>query len=200
MKRFIFALLLMFSIPALADNNCDIVNSGLNSEAISKLRIACEQAKLDQKAAEKGVSTADDLTKNLTPEKISAIGQTAHEIAKAIGSAANELGVAVNDFLLTPAGLLVLFGIFWKLFMVQTVGIIGVLVVLWVTRWWFLRILVESYTPVEQTRWWGYKTVTKQVPTYSTFNKMTGDQGGSLFLVAAISLILLAILVFGFIQ
>lgn len=197
MKRIMLVLMLMFSIPAWADN-CDIVNSGLNSEALGKLRIACEQAKLDQKAQQNAVPA--DITKGLTPEKISAIGQTAHEIAKAIGSAANELGVAVNDFLLTPAGLLVLFGIFWKLFMVQTLGIIGTIIVLWVTRWWFLRILVESYTPTEQKRWWGYKTVTKQVPTYSTFNNMTGDQGGSLFLVICISLVLLAILVFGFIK
>lgn len=199
MKRIVFVLMLMFSIPAWADS-CDITGTGLNSEALGKLRIACEQAKLDQKAAQNTVSNAADLTKGLTPEKISAIGQTAQEIAKAIGAAAKELGVAANDFLFTPAGLLVLFGIFWKLFMVQAVGIIGLVIVLWVTRWWFLRILVESYTPVEQKRWWGYKTVTKQVPTYSTFGNMTGDQGGTLFLVICISLILIAILVFGFIS
>lgn len=196
MKRIAFVLMLMFSIPVWADS-CDITGTGLNSEALGKLRIACEQAKLDQKAA---TVQATDVTKGLTPEKISAISQTAQEIAKAIGAAALELNVAVNDFLFTPAGMLVLFGIFWKLFMIQTIGIIGVVIVLWVSRWWFMRILVESYVSVEEKRWWGYKTVTKQVPTYSTFGDLTSDQGGSLFLVICISLILLAILVFGFIS
>lgn len=198
MKRFLLATLLMFAaVPAMA---CDLQNSnGLTKEAVAQLRVACEQAKLDAvKAAEAAPSAASVST--LTPEKISAIGQTAQEIAKALGSAAGELNIAVNDFLLTPAGLLVVFGIFWKLFFIQTVGIIGVLVVLWTARWWFLRIMVESYTPVEQKRWWGAKTVTKQVPTYSTFNNVSGDQGGSLFIVGAVALVLIAIFVFGFIK
>lgn len=196
MKRFIFALLLMFAVPAMA---CDLQStSGLTKEAVAQLRVACEQAKLEVvKAAE--LPQASSVT-SLTPEKISAIGQTAQEIAKALGSAASELNIAVNDFLLTPAGLLVVFGIFWKLFFIQTVGIIGILVVLWTTRWWLLRIMVDSYTPAEQTRWWGAKTVTKQVPTYSSFSRLDGNQGGSMFLVIVISLILIAIFVFGFIK
>lgn len=197
MKRFIFALLLMFAVPAMA---CDIQANGLTKEALAQLKVACEQAKLE---AIKGSATTSTLVPDpatLTPERISAIGQTASEIAKALGTAAAQLGIAVNDFLLSPAGILVVLGIFWKLFLVQTIGIIGMLVVLWTTRWWFLRILVESYTSVEETRWWGYKTVTKRIPTYITVKELSEEQYGFLAVVIIISLILMAILTFGFIM
>lgn len=197
MKRIIFALLLLVAGPTWADG-CDITNSGLNAEAVSKLRIACEQAKIEQNA-NRNVS-GDSITKGLTPEKISAIGSVAQEIAKALGSAAKELGVAVNDFLLTPAGILVVLGIFWKLFLVQTMGLIGVVIVLITARWWLVRILVEGFVPTEKPRFFGLYTVTKQVPTYTSFGKLTDNQLGSLCAVCGAALALLAVLIFGFIK
>lgn len=50
----------------------------------------------------------------MTPDDVKEWGSLAKEFGSAIGSTAKELGVAVNDFLRTPAGVLITVYLFWS--------------------------------------------------------------------------------------
>lgn len=50
----------------------------------------------------------------MTPDDVKEWGSLAKEFGSAIGSTAKELGVAVNDFLRTPAGILITIYLFWS--------------------------------------------------------------------------------------
>ena len=129
MKQLLAVLILSFSLPTMA-LGCDISNvHGLDAVAVQKIKLACEQAKLDAKeferqaeeptTMERVVSMADQ---TVATEKISAFGQASRDVAIAIGLAAKELGIAANDFLITPAGILVASVVLWKLFGLQFLG------------------------------------------------------------------------------
>lgn len=195
MKRFIIALFIMFTaaLPAAA---CEISANGLSKESVAQLKVACEQAKLDTIKLQDGSITPSAVA-SFTPERISAIGAVAQEIAKALGSAAKELGVAVNDFLLSPAGILVVLGIFWKLFLTQTIGLFGVVFTIIVSMWFVKRTMVLEYTVVEKRWLWGAWTTTVNRPTYTPFRDLSDNQGWSLFWIIVFTLILEAICIFG---
>ena len=166
MKSIILAALLFFAVPAVA---CDINNSGLSKEAIATLKVACEQAKLDE-------VKQNSIGSYVTPDRISAIGNVSNDIAMAIGTAAKQVGIAANEFLQTPAGLLVALGIFAKLFLHQTIGLIGLIIILCAWAWFIRRVLVDEYTVVEKVRLWGLYTTSKRVPTYTTFKSLDDRQ------------------------
>lgn len=50
----------------------------------------------------------------MTPDDVKEWGSLAKEFGSAIGATAKELGVAVNDFLRTPAGILITIYLFWS--------------------------------------------------------------------------------------
>ena len=50
----------------------------------------------------------------MTPDDVKEWGSLAKEFGSAIGATAKELGVAVNDFLRTPAGILITVYLFWS--------------------------------------------------------------------------------------
>lgn len=166
MKAFILATLLLFAVPTFA---CEINNSGLSKEAVATLKVACEQAKLDE-------VKQNSLGSYVTPDRISAIGNVSNDIAMAIGTAAKQVGIAANEFLQTPAGILVVFGIFMKLFLHQAIGLVGLVVILCSWAWFTRRVLVDHYTVVEKVRFWGLYTTSKRVPTYAAFKDLDENQ------------------------
>lgn len=166
MKGIILAVLLLFAVPTFA---CDINNSGLSKEAVATLKVACEQAKLDE-------VKQNSIGSYVTPDRISAIGNVSNDIAMAIGTAAKQVGIAANEFLQTPAGLLVAFGIFMKLFLHQAIGLTGLVIILGAWSWFIRRVLVDQYTVVEKVRFWGLYTTSKRVPTYTTFKNLDDSQ------------------------
>lgn len=172
MKCIILAALLLFAVPTFA---CDISGSGLSKEAIATLKVACEQAKLDE-------VKANDPSAYITPDRISAIGNVSNDIAMAIGTAAKQVGIAANEFLQTPAGLLVAFGIFMKLFLHQAIGLVGLVLILSTWLWFTRRLLVDEYTVVEKVRFWGLYTATKRIPTYTAFKRLDDNQAVCLLL------------------
>lgn len=112
MKRFIFvvlALLAVFSMPSWA--GCSLDNVALPELAKKQLELECVKM---QQAAD------DAANKTVDTEKISKYAGVATEVAAAIGIAAKNLGVEVNNFITTPAGMLtvavILVKIFGKLF------------------------------------------------------------------------------------
>ena len=105
MKRVIFAVLLsMFSWTALAED-CTITASGLTDVARKTLELQCIKAQAEIAA-----------TPQMDAEKISKYAGIATEVASAIGIAANNLGVEVNKFINTPAGMLTVTIILLKIF------------------------------------------------------------------------------------
>lgn len=188
MKKIIFALLVMFSAPAIA---CEIsYTQGLDDVAVQRLKLACEQAKLDAKEAREQAHTVSSVVETVSTEKISAFGLAAKDVAAAIGIAAKELGVAANDFLATPAGILVAAVVIWKLFAIQFIGLIGVVVVNCAAWWMIRRSMVESYDAVEKKRFWGLWTTTKRIPVYCSVKELDGNQGGTIVFTAIVAVLL----------
>lgn len=198
MKQLLAVLILSFSLPTMA-LGCDISNvHGLDAVAVQKIKLACEQAKLDAKeferqaeeptTMERVVSMADQ---TVTTEKISAFGQASRDVAIAIGLAAKELGIAANDFLITPAGILVASVVLWKLFGLQFLGLMFCFMAMFVAAWIIRRAMVEEYTDVEKVRLWGLYTATKRKATYTTFKNMDANQGFTIVITSIVCLLLI---------
>lgn len=104
MKRFIFVVLLsLFSLSALAD--CTITAGNLTDVARKQLELDCIKAQAAQAAAPQ-----------MDAKKVSEYAGIAKEVAEAIGIAAKNLGVEVNNFITTPAGMLTVTIILIKIF------------------------------------------------------------------------------------
>ena len=88
---------------------------------IQKIKAAC--------GAVNGGNTVVKAADTITPDKVAAWGSIAKEFGSAIGSMAKELGVQVNDFLRTPAGVLITLYLFWSKLGGVVIGIPFVLAV-----------------------------------------------------------------------
>lgn len=195
MKKILYAVLLMLSLTGVA-SACDIRVSGLSSEAIAELKVACEQAKLaNLRNKEEVVGTFSEKITTANVEQLSAVGKVSTEIAKAIGLAASELGIAVNVFLQSPAGILVAIGVFWKLFLVQSIGIVLLTMTIGAMIWMYRRVMICSFENKEQSVLWGLVTYTKSVPLYSSVRDMSDDQGGMLFFTTVFGVIVSTLIV-----
>jgi hypothetical protein len=119
MKRILIAITLLVAFiatPVYAA--CDLSNvSGLPEAKVKELELACQTA-LDEAT---NVMPGLDVT---NPEALSAYGTVAQEWAKALGIAANELGIAVDEFLGTGAGKLTAAVIIWQVAGDSILGII----------------------------------------------------------------------------
>jgi len=111
MKFLSTAILLIALIATPAFAECDISNvSGLTAVAKQELKVACQQAMLKSKQIADNPLAGVDVS---NPEKLSQWGLVAQEWAKALGVAANELGLAADTFLDTDAGKLTAAVIIW---------------------------------------------------------------------------------------
>ncbi|MCK4826747.1 hypothetical protein KA005_64015 [bacterium] len=103
----------LISIPVYAGYGCaDQINniSGLKPEIRQGMIVSCEAAKL--KATQ---SVGKSALSPVSVDNLTEWGLVAKQFAEAIGIAASELGVAVNEFIKTPAGIMVIVGIFWTI-------------------------------------------------------------------------------------
>lgn len=112
MKFFKTAILLVALIASPAFAECDISNvSGLSDVAKQELKVQCQQAMLAAEQLATNPLAGVDIS---NPERLSEWGLVAQEWAKALGIAANELGLAVDTFLDTDAGKLTAAIIIWQ--------------------------------------------------------------------------------------
>lgn len=103
----------------------------------------------------------------------------AEGFAKAIGIAAKELNVSVNDFLQTDAGKLAAIVIIWK------VAGVGILKILYGTffivmgciaiRLMYTRLFTESYKEVEYSMFWGAFKGTKMIRIPKSISNLKTD-------------------------
>lgn len=88
--------------------NCDSIHHG-DPQVKEAMKLACQQTLVDKTT--KASSLMGDLS---DPDALSKYGVVAQEWAKALGLAAKELGIAVDEFLDTDAGKLTAAVIIWQ--------------------------------------------------------------------------------------
>lgn len=105
MKKIIFAMLLsLFALPVMAYCELDRTGKGeLTDIQVQELKMQCEKMKLE--AMKEPVVIPSPVPK-VDKETISAWGHVAKEFSGALGVAAQQVGVGINEFLKTPAGIL----------------------------------------------------------------------------------------------
>lgn len=181
MKRIFFAIALMFSANAFA-GTCDIVNSGLPDSVVQKLKTDCEGLRLDQITKE-AVEKASGGIPTFTPERITGWAQVAEGFANAMGAAAKQLNISVNDFIKTPAGMITIGVILWKVIGVSILKFIAMFFVFLVAKAVLKTIWKVGSTPVERKfAWW---TWTKNKPVYCTWREAADTLCGMSFLILA---------------
>lgn len=100
MKFYLIALLIAIFAPlALADEtpNCNIPGN-FSPETLAAMKKACEQTLVTPPPVKDATQW----------------GQMAQEFAKALGIAAHEIGVSVNEFVASPAGYITVGVVLWK--------------------------------------------------------------------------------------
>ena len=94
----------------------------------------------------------------------------AESFARAIGIAARELGVAVNDFLNTPAGMLTAVVIIWKVIGADVVTVlvcVPIMVIFTIAFFKILRgLLVSGYETTQRSLLFGLVKYTRRHPIY----------------------------------
>lgn len=194
MKRLFLALTLtMASFGAIADGTCNITGSGLPSAVVQKLKTDCENLRLEQlKKEETDKSSPIPEVPFINPERMTGWAQVAEGFANAMGAAAKQLNVSVNEFITTPAGMITIGVILWKVIGTSILKLLAMYAVFLVCK----RILQAMWKDgsVEVSRkflWW---TWTAQKATYVTWKKSEENQCGLGFLVLVVGIIAEAIL------
>lgn len=134
MKKILFAILWL--VPSLSFA-CNIQHtSGLSDAQVQALKVQCEQMKLKAKQ-DATASQAKEIVNNVTTEDISKWSTLAQELAKALGVAAKEIGISVNEFIKTPAGWLVVAIVLWT-FLISDITMIALCAL---SIWFLIRRL-----------------------------------------------------------
>ena len=116
MKTLLTIILLSVTMLSSTANakGCNINTPELSKEANQKLILACETAKLaaiESESASVAVVMAKDagsvVAESLSAENVSKWGGVVRDITRELVAAAAGLGIAVNDFLTSPAGVLI---------------------------------------------------------------------------------------------
>lgn len=106
MKFSRWLLVLTLSLLSTVSWGCSLQNTSLPEAVKKELELKCLQAEASAKVN----------LENVTVEKVSSYAGIATEVAKAIGVAAKELNVGVNEFIVTLAGILTVAVILGKTF------------------------------------------------------------------------------------
>ena len=103
----------------------------------------------------------------------------AEGFAKALGIAAKELGITVNDFLHTDAGKLTAALIIWKVAGTTIVhmlyGMLFITVGLSIVRVVYMRLFTKGYEKVEYSRFGGFFKGTKLIRVPKSFHDLDND-------------------------
>jgi len=174
----VLLLLSFFTLPTWAA--CTITSSGMSDVAKKQLELECLKAEEAAKA-----------TPIPDTAKISAYAGVAMEVAQAIGVAANNLGVEVNKFITTPAGILTVAIILAKIFG-NLIGIILAALMLNIVIFRIIRRLwtVQTDKTVEVSSWFSIGGSKKTVPVkrFMTWNEAPELQVGATFLLVVLAL------------
>lgn len=183
MKRILLAVALMFSSGAFAA--CEITGTGLPTQVVQKLITDCETLRLEQlnkkveeEAAEKAAKAVAKKVEEvpmITPEKLTSWATVAEGFTRAVGAAAKEVGVSINEFIKTPAGMITMAFIVLKAF---GSGLIKIWVIFFLTvvTYYVNRHLWTESTIEVQKSLWAFKW-SKSKRVYYNFKEMPDFAG-----------------------
>lgn len=171
------------SVGAMAAS-ANIDTSGLSEAQVAELK-AIAAKKVAETAAQAAKPTAD-----VTPEKVTAgvalaatwgtqAAAAAEGFAKALGIAAKELNVTINDFLKSDAGKLTALIIVWKVagatMMKALYGVVFLTVGLTMVRMIYTRLFTKEFVKVPYTRFFGMFTGEKLMRVPKSFGDLKND-------------------------
>lgn len=171
----VFAML--FTMPTWA---CTVTGSALSAAAIKAIEADCAKAEEALTAQAAKIDT----------ERLSAYAEVATQIAKAVGIAAKEMGVAVNDFIQTPAGILTVAVILVKV-LGKLVAAIAFTFMVMYCCYRTVRYIWSRYSDeyIEVPRWFGFGKKTVRKVSYMSYSEARDSQIAWTFLVAAVGLV-----------
>lgn len=204
MKRILIVVAMMFSSVAFAGyGTCEITNSGLPDNVVQKIKADCEALRLDQinkeaeqEAVKKAAKAVEKEAPLITPEKLTSWAAVAEGFTRAVGAAAKEIGISVNEFITTPAGIITMAFIILKAF---GAGMMKILVIIFLTvvTYWINRHIWTSGT-IEVSKSLFGMTWSKTKRQFYNFKEIPDIGGwisiiGTFFYLFASTMILLSI-------
>lgn len=177
-RRLIVTLLLACCAAAASANQTSIDTSGLSDAQVAELKAQAANAVAKvAKGADPSVGVGVGVTLAATWGQQAA--SAAEGFAKALGIAARELGVTVNDFLHTDAGKLTAILIVWKIAGAAAVkmlyGLLFVSVGLSIVRIVYLRLFTMGFEKVPYSRFFGMFKGEKMVRVSKSFSDFSSD-------------------------
>lgn len=144
----------------------DFSARGLTDEQTQQIRVNCEQMRLETVKSAKSVITGSDISR----DDVSAWAGIAKEFGQALGVAAKEVGISVNEFMQTPAGYLAVALIVWSMAGNHIIALVLILLLTWLfifinKRLWF------SHAEYVEKSFLGFKW-NKKVNHYLTYRNM----------------------------
>lgn len=182
-KKLISVSLLLFSATVFA-GSYTINGVDLSDAQIAQLKADAAKISAENKLNEENRGLGS-LTQN--PEKVltnastwgTQLATAAKGFSEALGIAAHELNINVNDFLNTPAGKLTAVIIIWKVIGASALHFLaGCLIIcmsLLFSRIFYIRLFTKDTTLVESTYLWGLYKTTKQVRTMKSMSDLRGE-------------------------
>jgi len=189
------------AIASLGVNAATIDTSGLSEAQVAELK--AHAAQIVANAAKAAAEPAKPAEVTAMVSLASTWGQqaaaAAEGFAKAMGIAAKELNVTINDFLKSDAGKLTAMLIIWKVagaaFVKALYGILFVTVGLTMVRVIYTRLFTKGYEKVEYSRFGGFFKGTRMVRIPKSFHDLENDGEWLAFWVMII--LTVAVMIFG---
>lgn len=180
-KTMIVAAALLFSGAALA-NDCSLVEriSGLDEVSKRAMIVQCEQTKLEtqQRLVKDTIQDVKPTGEKVldTMDRVSII---AKQFAEAVTTAAKGLGVAVNEFITTPAGLMTVAFIIYQMaghtIVYLVLAGVAVAFIFRTIRRFLDVVTIESYTEETYRNIFGQEK-TRKVPVRTPWKNMEDGQ------------------------
>jgi len=198
-RKFIAVMALTLAAATSFAGQTSVDTSGLSEAQVAEIKAIAAQ-----KVAEAAKpASAERITAGVTLAATwgNQAAQAAEGFAKALGIAAKELNISINDFLKSDAGKLTAILIIWKVAGAALIkllyGMFFVVVGLTVARVIYLRLFTKGYEKVEYSRFGGFFKGTKLIRVPKSVNELE-DDGEWLMLWATIAIALGSILLGGF--
>lgn len=195
-------LLCVPAVTVAAEINCaSAIGAIHNMDEISKraLIVQCEQTKLE---AQKKIVTEAVADNTPTSEKVlntmDRVSNIAKQFAEAIGIAAKELGVAVNEFITTPAGIITILFIVYQMagntiIYILLAGFALTFIMNRLTQ--FIRtVLVEDYETETYKNFLGQEK-TRKVPKFTPWKNLYDGQAFWVIVVPIIECVVVLLVI-----
>lgn len=169
MKKLIMIVMLMFATISYADMTAETLNSAGFKDLTDVQKAEVLKVVADKVTATKAAAiSATDLN---NPAKLNEWVDLGKNIGLAFGGAAHELGIAANDFVKTPVGLITIGLIVWHFMGNMLLHFFGSILVMFVglgfIRWHYLSQVEtqETYSPDKTNIFGNSRLLTRTEPT-----------------------------------